>query len=505
MQSGHRKISGKTAKKLQTLGLAAVESLLVFLGVQLMANTALYGLPLLLPITLLAILHETSVACSSAASAGAVLLYGMLDRLINPPGRIIPPAFLLISLVSMTAVSILGGLLAKNLREQQRRFSEQSDLERCIADINTHLLTATTTQQLCQLTLYHLYNISGCSGVFFVRGDEDALRLAASYPSGLILFPSEHDAAGEAFARGEQTGFGTLYYPGSSFCYLPIRSGDTIWGVVGLLMNPESPLTQQMLHMLRQMLVRVGIALEKQSLAKRHQRALLEAEVEKMRSDFLRAISHDFRTPLTGIICACSALREENMALDAAAERQMIDSIGEEAEWLLHMVENLLSVTRVGESGPKLSRTPEPVEELLSAAAAKTKARFPQVELALNLPDEFLMIPVDPMLIVQVLMNLIENAVKYAAQDKRIDLTVASLADAVRFTVRDYGQGILKQDADKLFSPAAKSVKTGDSRNGMGLGLSICRSVIRAHGGEIWADNCPDGGASFSFTLPKEA
>lgn len=505
MRNGPRKISGKSAKKLQALGLAATLSPLVFLAVQLTAESALYGLPLLFPIALLSILHETSVTCSATAAACAVLLYGMLDGLINPPGRIIPRAFLLVSLIAMTACSVLGGLLAKRLREQRRRFSEQSDLERYIADINTLLLTATNTEQLYRLTLYHLHNITGCPGAFFIREDEDALRHAASYPGGLILFPTEHEAAAEAFSRGERTGFGTRYCPNSSFCYLPMRSSETAWGVVGLLMDPEKPLEAPMLHMLRQILVRVVIVLEKQMLAKKHQQALLEGEVEKMRSDFLRAISHDFRTPLTGIICACSTLREESMALDAAAERRMIDSIGEEAEWLLHMVENLLSVTRVGESGPKLNRALEPVEELLSAAAAKTKARFPQIDLTLNLPDEFLMIPVDPVLIVQVLMNLIENAVKYAPQDKRVDLTVTSLADAVRFTVRDYGEGILKQDADKLFTPSSKPVKAGDSRNGMGLGLSICRSVIRAHGGEIWADNCPDGGASFSFALPKEA
>ncbi len=242
--------------------------------------------------------------------------------------------------------------------------------------------------------------------------------------------------------------------------------------------------------------------MERQKLADEQQKIYMEKEAERIRSDFLRAISHDFRTPLTGIIGACSALTCDETRLDEDEKKSMAEDIQEEASWLLRMVENLLSATRVGTEGPKLTKSLEPVEEIVSEALNRSFRRFPQVRIHTDLPQEFVMVSVDSTLIVQVLMNLIENAVKYSGGQKRIDISVRQEGGQVTFAVRDYGKGLLPEDLNHLFQPATR--KRGDFGHGLGLGLSICKSIVSAHGGTIEGSNNDSGGATFSFTLPNE-
>lgn len=168
----------------------------------------------------------------------------------------------------------------------------------------------------------------------------------------------------------------------------------------------------------------------------------------------------------------------------------------------MRMVENLLTVTRVGLSGHKLNKRLEPVEEVLLEALEMARSRFPGTEIRVSQPNDLLLVPMDPTLMVQVLSNLIENAVKYAENGSPIDLTVEEQEHTVTFTVRDYGRGLSETDLQNLFEPI--NHRTGDSRHGMGLGLSICKSIIRAHGGTIEGRNGEGRGAVFIITLPKE-
>ena len=279
-------------------------------------------------------------------------------------------------------------------------------------------------------------------------------------------------------------------------------SDGEVLAVVGVLIDVWRDVSAYQLQTVELLLVRVGVALKRLALMRREQKILMEKELERMRSDFLRSISHDLRTPLTGIIGACSALNQDDVALDDAARRDLIQSVGEEAAWLLRMVENLLSVTRVGSSGPKLNKSYEPIEEVLSETLEKARSRFPDAKITVVQPAEFLMIPMDPTLIVQVLMNLIENAVKYSGSAARIDLIAEDENAYVSFTVRDYGRGLSREALATLFEPSA--CRTGDSKHGMGLGLSICKSIVKAHGGEIHGCNGDPCGAVFTLTLPKE-
>ena len=241
--------------------------------------------------------------------------------------------------------------------------------------------------------------------------------------------------------------------------------------------------------------------------AKRQARLLAESEREKMRANLLRSVSHDIRTPLTSIVGSTSAVLE-NPGLSPQEQRELLQNAREEAQWLIRVVENLLSITRMGDAQARISKEPEPAEEVLGAAAQKFRRRFPQVNVTVSAPEELLMVPMDPILIEQVLGNLLENAATHGGA-ANVALSLEAEGDAARFVVRDDGQGIAKKELEGLFDgrPKPHRAQDGDGKRNMGLGLSVCRAIVLAHGGTIQARNVSPG-AEFSFSLPitcKEA
>ena len=235
---------------------------------------------------------------------------------------------------------------------------------------------------------------------------------------------------------------------------------------------------------------------------------LAEAEKEKLRANLLRAVSHDLRTPLTSMIGASSSYLENEAALPPKEKRELVSEIYEDANWLLHMVENLLSVTRITDGGASvLKKTPEAAEEVLFDAVSTSRKRYPDLQIKTVIPDEFVTAPMDPLLIKQVLLNLIENAYFHARSTKPLECTLSSTEDAIKFCIRDYGTGIASDRLSGIFDavPSAPSsaASTVDIRKGMGIGLSICKAIVNAHNGEITARNLTEG-AEFCFTIPKE-
>ena len=235
---------------------------------------------------------------------------------------------------------------------------------------------------------------------------------------------------------------------------------------------------------------------------------LAEAEKEKLRANLLRAVSHDLRTPLTSMIGASSSYLENEAALPPKEKRELVSEIYEDANWLLHMVENLLSVTRITDGGASvLKKTPEAAEEVLFDAVSTSRKRYPDLQIKTVIPDEFVTAPMDPLLIKQVLLNLIENAYFHARSTKPLECTLSSTEDAIKFCIRVYGTGIAPDRLSGIFDavPSAPSsaASTVDTRKGMGIGLSICKAIVNAHNGEITARNLTEG-AEFCFTIPKE-
>lgn len=236
---------------------------------------------------------------------------------------------------------------------------------------------------------------------------------------------------------------------------------------------------------------------------KRLEALRLTAEREKMRANLLRAISHDLRTPLTTIYGASSAIIDNYESFSDEQKRQMIEGIREDSFWLNRMVENLLSVTRIDGGGLDLIRTPAAVDELIDSVLVKFRKRYPDQEIELSLPDEVCFVPMDATLIEQVLINLLENAMQHAEGMKRLSLGVSTDGDYATFSVADDGCGIEPERLRDIFTGAIPpKAPSADSRpRNAGIGLSVCRTIVRAHGGDIRARNLPEGGAEFSFTL----
>ena len=238
---------------------------------------------------------------------------------------------------------------------------------------------------------------------------------------------------------------------------------------------------------------------------KRQEERNYRARLEEMRANLLRAVSHDLRTPLTSISAAASLLSDETKDIAPERRRAMLAEISDDAQWLIRMVENLLSITRVGEAAD-VRKTPEAAEEVVSEAVRKYRARFARPVASISLPEELVMAPMDPILIRQVLSNLLENAAFHAEGAENVRVTLRVEGDEAVFEVSDDGAGIPEAKLKTLFDPSAAqpSDSAVHSRNNMGIGLSVCRTIVMAHGGTLSARNLKGGGACFRFTLPMK-
>lgn len=239
---------------------------------------------------------------------------------------------------------------------------------------------------------------------------------------------------------------------------------------------------------------------------KNQEKLRLEAEKEKTRANLLRAVSHDLRTPLTSIIGTTAALIENDGKFSREQEKKLLCESRDDAEWLLRMVENLLSVTRINGGGTSLQTQAEAAEEIVGEAVMKFNKRFPASQIAVSVPEELLMIPMDAILIEQVLINLLENAVIHGGREDGISLALTKEGRNALFVVRDHGKGIPENRLSRLFEgyfPGEDATGSDSSRN-MGIGLSVCHTIVKAHRGEMTAENQRDGGARFAFTLPLE-
>ena len=236
---------------------------------------------------------------------------------------------------------------------------------------------------------------------------------------------------------------------------------------------------------------------------KQQARLQAENEREKMRANLLRSVSHDIRTPLTSIVGSTSAILD-NPGLSIAEQRKLLEDTRDEAQWLIRVVENLLSITRIGDAQASITKEPEMAEEILGEAVRKFRKRFPAMAVTVQAPEELLFVPMDPILIEQVLANLMENAVLHGKTTTHVDLSVRHEGGWARFSVTDDGEGIPPKELPTLFDGSLKHSEavSVDGKRNMGLGLSVCLAIVRAHGGEMEARNLEPNGAEFSFRLP---
>lgn len=240
---------------------------------------------------------------------------------------------------------------------------------------------------------------------------------------------------------------------------------------------------------------------------KETQKLKFEAEREKTRANLLRSVSHDLRTPLTAISGSISAILEDDGSLPEDGKKELLENAKADADWLYRMVENLLSITRISGSGTgEITKTDELLEEVLSEAVMNFKKRNPDIAVHISVPEEIMFVPMDAMLIEQVIVNLLDNAVTHGKTTDSISVTAENGEEHVAIYIRDNGEGIDPRLLARLFdgSLSFEGTRGPDSSRFMGIGLTVCRTIVEAHGGSISARNGTNGGAEFCFTLDKE-
>ncbi len=402
--------------------------------------------------------------------------------------------------VTMLLISIFTSASTGGIKKQAQRARAGEQHIQKLYDFSQQLSSAQDTESMVRLLLQYLNEMLERPVVYLPDADSMAenRQMTCGKMNGEFFNAAEQEAAAMCFRNKQDTGAGTMTQPEAHFRYIPMWSGDTMSGAIAILWSGTPP-DDELLEHIRATLIQTGISLERYMLTEERNRAAMAADREKVRSNLLRSISHDLRTPLTGIIGASAAIVENGDEIGTVETKKLAADIHEDAEWLLRMVENLLSVTRVSQVG-KLKKSEEAAEEVISAAVVRCKKRYPQAQIRVQLPDEMLFVPMDVTLIVQVLINLIENAIRYAGTP--IDICLCQKDDYAEFKVRDFGPGIPEEKRDTLF--IAPQTQPDNRRGGLGIGLTLCHSIITAHGGEIYTVNHPDGGAQFIFTLPLE-
>ena len=287
--------------------------------------------------------------------------------------------------------------------------------------------------------------------------------------------------------------------------YLSVRGNEGVMGVIGVPAQYYPDIDAFQKNLMISILNECGLILERRRLLAEKQASEMEIQQERLRANLLRAISHDLRTPLTSISGNASVLMTKSLSLDEEKKQEIYSYIYNDAEWLMNLTENLLSITRIDNGTMQLRLSTELVEDVFHEAVNHIDHKASEHVITTHLDDDFLMAKMDARLIVQVIINILNNAIKYTPKGSHIDLSAKRQGKMVSISIADDGAGISDEAKEHLFDMfyTAENGKP-DSRRGLGLGLSLCKSIVTAHGGEISVrDNSPQGSV-FTFTLPLE-
>jgi two-component system sensor histidine kinase KdpD len=346
----------------------------------------------------------------------------------------------------------------------------------------------------------HIGEVFRCRVLVFLPGTAGVLSPQPS-PGGYTVDSTEEGVSRWVFEHGQPAGRGTGTLPGAKALYLPLTASRGSIGVLGISPNDPHVLeTPEQLHQLETFANQTAVALERALLAEEAHAAQVAMETEKLRSSLLSSVSHDLRTPLAAITGASSSLLQTGDALPAETRRELLETIGEEANRLNRLVHDLLDMSRLEAGAVKPHTEWHPLDEILGAALARVGKMHPNRQIVTQLPPEIPMVPVDDVLIEQVLVNLLDNAAKYTPKETAIELKVRADREGVTLEVADRGPGLDAADVDRIFQKFYRGKRPPG--RGVGLGLAICRGFVEAHGGRIWAENRAEGGAAFRFTLP---
>ena len=408
----------------------------------------------------------------------------------------------------MLIASIITGTLASKLKSHAKLSAQAAFRTKVLLDTNQLLQKAQDDDDIFNITATQLMKLFNRSVVMYSALDgklsKGALYSADPEVSGTDLFTAaEENAVNWAFENRHRAGATTDTKPRAKCLYMAIRINDYVYGVVGIRIDGK-PLDSFENSILLSILGECALALDNNRNAKEKELAAVLAKNEQLRANLLRAISHDLRTPLTSISGNASNLLSNREKLDEVTKEQIYTDIFDDSQWLISLVENLLSVTRIEEGRMNFNMSVQLMDEVIDEAMKHINRKGVKHNITVDCKDELLLARMDAKLIIQVIINLVDNAIKYTPVGSDIQITAENKEGFVSVSVTDDGNGIpdpMKPRVFEMFYTGDN--KIADSRRSLGLGLALCKSIVNAHGGEITlTDNLPHG-SIFTFTIPS--
>lgn len=410
----------------------------------------------------------------------------------------------------MLIAAIITSTLTAKIKEAAKQAIERESRTQILYENSQKLIKAENLNKIAKVSANSISTLFEKPCVISLVDERGQLgqMVTSSIISGdnLSIFESypEREAIGKAFILGLPTGLGTEYNANCYGSYFPITGQNLVLGVVGIISSTESGIGEP-LELVEAIIPQIALAVERELMSNKQHEMEMIAESERLRGNLLRSISHDLRTPLTGIIGATATIIDNIDQLDMDTTTELLRGVHDDADWLIHSMENILSITKIDEQGVGLKKNAEALEEIIAEALYRIKSKAGQHSLTTELPEELLMIHVDGILLEQVVVNLLENAIRHTPETAEITVRAWKSEASIYVEVADNGTGIKPDELKKVFDRFYTS-ENGErvKRRGTGLGLSICKSIIEAHDGKISAYNNERGGATFRIELPNE-
>jgi len=431
----------------------------------------------------------------------SVLGVGIFDLFFVAPYLSLSPSNsqYLITLAAMLVVAIVISNLMVNVKSQATLAEYRERMATALYVMSKELAGSQTEQDIVSVAVRHLAVEFNSRAIILFPDESGVLRYPkeACLPESLQGIDLEH--AQSAFDHHMPE---TKSLPLNCVLYFPLQDKDQVLGVLAL--SPDEPDSVDLVElqpMLETLLRQIAQALSRLRFAEQAKSTQIQIETERLRNSLLSAISHDLRTPLATIIGSASALVDDDGHLQASDKLDLSRAIVDEAERMSHLINNLLDMARLDAGVVELNKQWYPVEEIIGSVLTREQKHLQKRQVRVTMPQGIPMICVDAVMIEQLLINLLENAIRYTPIDSALEITVEIFAQAAKILVADHGPGIPYGHEEKLFEKFYQTRREA-AQSGVGLGLAICRAIAEAHGGRISSYNRPEGGAVFEVNLP---
>ncbi len=411
----------------------------------------------------------------------------------------------------MLIVAIITSTQTTKIKKEKNKSLEREKSIQILYNLNKGLLQVKSKKEILEFSAKNISEIFKRSVLIAITNEkkevEDEIIYSYENDENIILFEinSEKDRINKIIKLSENFVEPSEFEKDSFIYYIPIMKNNICLGVIGLSCLEKKILKSDEQSSLDAVINLIAMAIDRENIYEKQKYITLEIEKERLRTNLLRSISHDLRTPLTSIIGSVSTIISNNSVLTENIKNELLQNIYDDAKWLINSSENILSMTKIEEGNLTINKNLELLEDIISEIVNRTRELLKNHKFIIEMPKEDIFIKVDIILIVQLLFNLIENAVKYTPANSQITLKIEKKNSIVSFEVADNGYGIPENELDLIFERFFRSSQNSSAeKRGLGLGLAICKSIAKAHGGSLSVFNNSNNGATFKLELAVE-